>query len=91
MTPSEVRSSGPAVEVEHPFWIKVSFSERPTPSQIRALRAADPSASTETAQEFLVRARTTHSLEIGPFWLRNQALIAAQILAGAGLAASIHL
>lgn len=90
MRASEVRSSAPAVEVEHPFWIKVSFSECPTPSQVRALRAADPNSTAETAQAFVVRMRSTQVLKIGPFWLRRQALATARSLVDSGLAASIE-
>lgn len=89
MTASDARPPGPAVEVEHPFWIKVSFSERPTPSQVRALRAADPTSTAETAQAFVARMRSIQTLKIGPFWLRRRALAAMQTLEDSGVAASI--
>lgn len=75
----------PAVEVETEFWIKVPLRSALTATQLRAVRAADPQGTDESAQSFVSRIRDARELRLGPFWLKPRALDAMRRLAQAGL------
>ena len=80
---------GYAVEVESEFWVRVSLRPALTPAQLRAIRAADPDGSNESAQSFVTRMKSAPELRLGPFWPKPRALAALRTLADAGLEASI--
>ena len=81
--------TGVALEVEREFWVTVSMQSHLSPSQLRALRSAQPFDNGESALQFVERIRNTTALRVGPFWPRYKAEEAVRSLVEAGLDATI--
>ena len=81
--------TGIAIEVEHEFWITVRLQPQMSPSQLRALRSAQPLDDGESALQFMKRVRNASTLRVGPFWPKYKAVEAVRKLVDAGLEASI--